>query len=239
MKANIDATASGQPDYRDIRAAQAIDTWRRTHYTALFALEASNIIAEYPALAARSAARLDPDAALIDGALGLSGEVDELAAVVWADHRDFVLREAGDVLWYIAVRLLPAFSWSDESAVLRWSFAGIISKIDEYEWVDTRPFYLVRNLIKYKLLMTERVKKAHARACNEDGASYRPSGWAAQLTDNNGPLADEVGYVLWGVYALLKEFGYTLEDACLANIAKLEARHPAGFNAEYAKEQTS
>lgn len=203
--------------------------------------EPTNIIRDYPALAARSAASiLDPDAALLDGVLSLSGEVDELAQEAWAEHRDNVLLEAGDVLWYIAVRLLPAFKWNDERAAERWSFAGIINKIVDYEWVDTRSYFLIRNLIKYKLRLTEQVKKRHASANNKGGPyyeHYQQRSWARELTHCNGPMADEVGYVLWGVYAILREYGYTLEDALEANVAKLKARHPGGFDADYASKE--
>ena len=197
----------------------------------------NSIIAEYPALAARSAARLDPDAALIDGALGLSGEIDELAQAAWANDSAAVLDEAGDVLWYLVVRWYPAFSWCNPANEAE-CWADTVGKIAKYEWGDSRPFHLVRNLIKHKLLLTERVKKTHSRVLKQ-GSPYPQIGWAACLTKDNGLLEDEVGFVLWGVYALLKEFGYTLEDACLANIAKLEARHPDGFNPGYTKEVSS
>jgi len=106
-----EALAELPPDY-DARATQAIDTWRREHYTALFELEASTIIRDYPALAARSAARLDPDAALIDGALGLCGEVGELLDIVVNGGSTLRRRdELGDCYWYAVSRWLPALDF--------------------------------------------------------------------------------------------------------------------------------
>ena len=43
-------------------------------------------------------------------------------------------------------------------------------------------------------------------------------------------LAEELGDVLWYIAIMADAIGFTLEDVAAANVAKLEARYPDGFD---------
>lgn len=47
-------------------------------------------------------------------------------------------------------------------------------------------------------------------------------------------IREEIGDLFWYVAILANEFGFTFEDAMRINIAKLKARFPASFEADYA-----
>ena len=49
-------------------------------------------------------------------------------------------------------------------------------------------------------------------------------------------LKDELGDVLWYYFVLLDTLGLSFEEVMAANAAKLEERHPSGFNPHYSSD---
>lgn len=78
-----------------------------------------NIVERYPELAWLTAGLMARDCALVDGALGLVGEATELLdAIVKEQPNSIIVKEMGDVWWYIAARWLYLMTDYEPSAFL-------------------------------------------------------------------------------------------------------------------------
>lgn len=159
--------------------------------------------------------------ALAHYALGLCEEAGELAGVikkhVFYGHpldRDKLIKEAGDVLWYLA-SLLDTAGIALSEALAANGYTHTVQCIDAEEYGEDGADFHARNVV----------------AC----AAYSP-----KLMVNPAFREDAValaGRLLAHLYGLLSLFDITLDEVMVANVAKLRARYPQGWTAADAAER--
>lgn len=159
----------------------------------------------------------------IVGALGVAGEVGELNNLikkqVYHLHEpahEKIRDEAGDVAWY-AVFLLNIFDVS--SPAVYWPQRGLGMSAD----------YIFRALHCSLLLAKEAgaIADLADRFMTQD--AVKNAGWAKHLELH---INEQVGKVLYYLARLLSCYDITLQQALDANVAKLHARYPLGWDPE-------
>jgi len=178
--------------------------------------------------------------ALAHYALGLCEEAGELAGVIKKHvfygqpiDRDALIKEAGDVLWYLASLLDTAdvelsgplnrameLAKEDEAPPDESADDG--SEPDRFFGAATdREGWIIYNV--YGLLSECNAPVSYAFECNRvDSLTAR----------------DHSKYALYHLYHLLSSFGITLHEVMAANVAKLRARYPGeGWTANDAAER--
>lgn len=181
-----------------------------------------SITEQYPRLAARTAATLSPDAALIDGALGLCGEVGELVAAIDDPAlQGEIIKELGDCWWYVAVRWLMPFDIANPQFLhYRYNPLGMDKQQD------------IAYLVGHAGHLADMVKKAHIKAQLEGGSIM-------ERLDRKRIQYLHLPYICNALHYLATLHGTTTEAVLEANIAKLKARHPDTFNPHYAQPTTN
>lgn len=186
-------------------------------------LTTGDIVRDYPALAARTAGTWERNwEELLNRMIGVGQELLELAG---ASAGDDEFRD-GDVLWYAA----RAATLCD----LDWAALCAKAKHDvEYYSTD---YGNLENIMSAANSILDHVKKAHRKT---RGVGYGPLGNMFSAIDKESlhyQLATAMTIVLlWSVCWQGRQL--TLEDLLTANVAKLAARHPDGFNADYASKE--
>lgn len=146
-------------------------------------------------------------------ALGLCGEAAELAAeveevskVVWVPNYDNLIKELGDVAWYVAA-LCQITGGSFEKLLHGYRIKRPASHYHASSCVEAT------NIMRLAGAVADRVKK---------------SGWHGTPLDKAAVYTD-LSFIVESVRELAERCGHTLASVCAANDAKLEKRYPTGF----------
>lgn len=140
--------------------------------------------------------------------LGIVGEFAEAMDEAKSDlHREKLINEVGDVLWYI-------------EAARQTKWGGCFE--DDGCHINSLILYAVSNDFEKKSLLH------HLGAVSEMGKKEAWHGKPAPLDK----LAQHLSALVVELDQMARVFDFTLEDAMRANIIKLEARYPMGIFVE-------
>lgn len=160
---------------------------------------------EYAKLASRTApANLTRKDRVVTAALGICGELAELADVHRKDNKGLVAAEAGDVCWYLALGGLT-------------DFITVKPHEDLHIWADEAGM----NSMLLRLLILAGNYADHVKKYTKQGHAW-----------TDGPPHMMLGSIAADLYLLLFLYGIKWEDVLQANIDKLKARYPEGFSTE-------
>lgn len=177
---------------------------------------------EYQELASRTANKHEYEQ--INYAMGLAGESGELIdgykKILFHSHpidKNYIKKEAGDVLWYSS-QLIRIYQITFQLDVFEQ-----LKKIDD-DLEKVRKEGDVEKVVRVSCLILSK-------------AVGDLSGIVDELSNVSGfysarAIKGNISKVLKSLYFLIKFAGLTIEEVAEANIEKLKARYPEGFDVE-------
>lgn len=177
---------------------------------------------EYQQLSARTANGHEDE--IVNYAMGLDGEIGELVDAVkkflFHGHnidKDYIKKEAGDVLWY-ASQLLRIYRIRTENI-----FDKLNSENETIELVMEQG----KNPRRVMMISCLSLAKASGKVSQFVDETY-----LGHVYGSVSIIKQALDIVLRNVHFIIRIAGLTIEEVAEANIAKLKARYPEGFSAE-------